>query len=343
MGRAARLSPAVLAVAVAAAVGSGRPSAADDRAAPGAAGRALAYLAREVPAWSRANGCYSCHNNGDAARALYDARSRALAVPADALADTTRWLARPEGWDRNGGDGPFSDKRLARVQFASALAAAVASGAVADRGPLARAADRLAADQGADGSWPIVDGNAIGSPASYGRPLATLSARDTLRAADPARFRAAIDRAEAWLLARPVTTVLDASVALLTVGARPGAGPAVLRARALERLGAGQSADGGWGPYASAPPEPFDTALALLALSRLAPTAATRALVRRGRAYLVSTQSPDGGWPETTRPAGAESYAQRLSTTGWAALALLATGDGEPPTAPGPTAPPGRP
>ena len=35
--------------------------------------RAIAYLEDEVSAWSRSNGCYSCHNNGDGARALYEA------------------------------------------------------------------------------------------------------------------------------------------------------------------------------------------------------------------------------------------------------------------------------
>ena len=44
-----------------------------------------------------------------------------------------------------------------------------------------------------------------------------------------------------------------------------------------------------------------------------------------GRAYLLATQQEDGSWTETTRPAGATSYAQRISTTGWATLALLAT------------------
>src|SRR4051794_38197216 len=35
--------------------------------------RAIHYLAREVPAWNREHHCFSCHNNGDAARALYAA------------------------------------------------------------------------------------------------------------------------------------------------------------------------------------------------------------------------------------------------------------------------------
>jgi hypothetical protein len=51
----------------------------------------------------------------------------------------------------------------------------------------------------------------------------------------------------------------------------------------------------------------------------------TADLIRQGRSYLIANQLPDGNWRETTRPAGAESLAQRLSTTGWATLALLAT------------------
>lgn len=287
--------------------------------------RSLDYLAREVPRWSRENRCYSCHNNGDAVRALYAARGRSPAVTADALDDTTRWLSRPEGWDKNGGDGPFSDKRLARVQFASALAAANASGASADRAPLALAARLLAADQADDGSWPIDDDAPVGSPAAYGRPLATLSARDTLLAADPGRYKEAVARADRWLAARPIATVFDASVALLAVANRTDPDSSSRRLRALDRLRAGWSSDGGWGPYLTSPPEPFDTALALLALAPLERTPEVRDLIRGGRTFLVDTQSADGSWPETTRPAGAESYAQRLSTTGWATLALLAT------------------
>src|SRR4051812_41648464 len=92
--------------------------------------RALGYLAREVPSWSKDNGCYSCHNNGDAARALFVAVRLRRRVPSAALADTTRWLQRPGDWDRNGGEGPFSNKKLARLQFAAALVEAHSAGLV---------------------------------------------------------------------------------------------------------------------------------------------------------------------------------------------------------------------
>ena len=285
--------------------------------------KALAYLVREVPRWSSEHRCYSCHNNGDAARALYAAVRLGRVVSLEATGDTDRWLGRPEGWEKNGGDGPFSDKALARVQFASALASAVESGRVKDRAPLLRAAGRLADDQAEDGSWKVDEQDRVGSPATYGRPLATWTARETLRAADPSGYRPRIERADAWLRRQPIASVMDASTALLARAfddSKEGLGR---RRLALDLLGRGQSSDGGWGPFAQSPPEAFDTALALLALDRHRDQPGVPSMIRRGRAYLASTQQDDGSWTETTRPAGNESYAQRLSTTGWATRALL--------------------
>ena len=74
--------------------------------------RAIAYLADEVSLWSRENHCFSCHNNGDGARALYTARRLSYAVPESSLAETTQWLTRPLDWDENRGEPGFSDKRL---------------------------------------------------------------------------------------------------------------------------------------------------------------------------------------------------------------------------------------
>jgi hypothetical protein len=106
-----------------------------------------------------------------------------------------------------------------------------------------------------------------------------------------------------------------------------------LRRTCLSILRQGQSDAGGWGPYVSAAPQVFDTALAVLALSalevepRLARSAyrpeQLKEAIAKGKAYIASEQRPDGSWPETTRPAGQESYAQRISTTGWAMIALL--------------------
>src|SRR5262249_51158881 len=90
--------------------------------------RAVGYLSQEVPRWHRENHCYSCHNNGDAARALYAASRKGYRVTPAALADTKNWLSHPDDWDKNPGNPAFSDKKLARIQFAGALAEACEPG-----------------------------------------------------------------------------------------------------------------------------------------------------------------------------------------------------------------------
>lgn len=291
--------------------------------------QALRFLAVEVPRWSRENHCYSCHNNGDAARSLFLADRLFGNVPADSLADTITWLKHPGDWDKNGGRGAPTDKRLARVQFTASLAGAIESGKAADRALLLQAAERLAEDQSEDGSWPIEGGAAtlIGSPATYGSPLATATARDVLRLADRERFRGPIQRAEHWLIARPIRNLLDASTALMALdgSSTPPTVAERIRRQSLELIVAGESQSGGWGPYVNASPEPFDTAVVLLALSRTSWDPKVAALIHRGRSWLIASQRPDGSWPETTRPSGGESYAQRLSTAGWALRALLVT------------------
>ncbi|CEF48438.1 unnamed protein product [uncultured bacterium] len=288
-------------------------------------GRAIAFLSREVPRWSRENRCFSCHNNGDAARALYHAVSRGYAVEDHALAETTGWLAEPDRWDRNGGDGPFSDKRLARVQFAAALAAAHRAGRVTDPQVLRRACDRLVRDQAADGSWPLEGEDEPGSPAAYGRSLATYLARKALESGASDRFRGPIEKADRWLLGHEVETVIDAAVMLMATSSDRSPRAATVRGRSLDLLRKAQSRDGGWGPFVKSPPEVFDTAMALIGLATSADSHGTRPHLLLGRSFLVARQQADGGWIETTRPSGAESYAQRISTSGWATMALLAT------------------
>jgi hypothetical protein len=294
--------------------------------------RAVAYLARETPRWYQENRCYSCHNNGDGVRALYAAAARGYRVPPAALTDTTAWLKRPGNWDHNRGDPAFSDKKLARIQFAASLAAAFEAGLVRDRRVVVEAAQSLLRYQESDGSWQVDAAADLGSPVTYGSFVASWLVREVLTLAanksDASGLREAVVRLDRWFLNSKTTAVPDlAAVALALRGSNEPAAREK-RLQAVKQILRSQSSDGGWGPYAGAPAEPFDTALALLALSAAngagAP-AETAAKIAQGRAYLIAKQLSSGGWPETTRPPGGRSYAQHISTSGWATLALIKT------------------
>jgi hypothetical protein len=284
--------------------------------------RAVAYLAHETPRWYAGNHCFSCHNNGDGARALFLAVQRGYAVPASALQDTLRWLRDPAGWDHNPGNPGFSDKRLARIQFAAALAEAWSTGYTRDRDAVSRAAESLVQEQERDGeflgSWKIDTGGVAGAPATYGSALATYMARRTLEIADARRFAQPIGRANQWLNFTQPQNVLDRAAILLAL---PRSAP-----KHLQALLAAQTSDGGWGPQPHAPAEAFDTAVALLALHGVRDVRNAAPAIARGRAFLVKFQLADGSWPETTRPSGFTSYAERISTAAWAVYALLITG-----------------
>jgi hypothetical protein len=277
--------------------------------------RAIAYLAREVPRWSQENNCFSCHNNGDGARALYIAKQRRYSVPDAALAGTTRWLLEPGKWDKNRANPAFSDRKLARIQFAASLVEAFDAGVTRDRSVLVEAAESLLPYQDANGSWHVDTAVEAGSPVTYGSALATYLARRTLERAGASQFTPAIARANQWLLAAKPTSILDTAAVVLAMP-RAGYLDVILRA---------QSSDGGWGPQRHAPAEPFDTAVVLLALHRANEPERTGNAIAHGRAFLIALQQPSGGWPETTRPPGGQTYAQHISTSAWATIALLTT------------------
>ncbi len=281
--------------------------------------RAIDYLAHEVPRWFFENKCYSCHNNGDAARALYIAQRQHRALPPGAFGSTTSWLIRPERWDRNRGNPAFSDKKLATIQYAAALAEASKAGLVKQEWTMFFAARSVAADQGRDGSWPVDADADAGSPATWGTALATYMARGVLEAADQRLFAGAIAKANEWFEKFQPSGTFQSAVKLLAI-------PRSKKAELAATIVASESSDGGWGPRLHAPSEPFDTAIVLLALHQ---AGAAPQAIARGRAYLIATQERNGGWPETTRPPGGHSYAQHISTSGWATQALLVTDRGK--------------
>jgi Squalene-hopene cyclase C-terminal domain/Prenyltransferase and squalene oxidase repeat len=285
--------------------------------------KAISFLAREVPAWSKNNGCFSCHNDGDAARALYAASRKGYAVPQGALNATTAWVTQPDKWEENKGDPGFSDKTLSSVQFASSLLAAFEAGQVRDRQPLEVAARKLIAEQSADGAWRIDPDSVLGSPTTWGTTLTTSMAMKVLQREGSDKSIEAYGKAQRWLSRVEPNSVFTAATLILAGNSYQSTQRQ--RTRALNLLRVGQTSDGGWGPYTKTPPEIFDTAMALLALTEVSKEPGVKDLIGRGRKFLISQQRTDGSWVETTRPSAGESYAQRLSTTGWATLALLMT------------------
>src|SRR6185436_8344735 len=122
--------------------------------APAPEQKAVNYVAVEVPRWPMENNCFSCHNNGDGARALFLAYRMKQPAPAQALERTADWLQKPNEWGKSGTTG-FGDEKLARIQFAAALVDAVDAGIVKDRSLVVRAAELLLPHQEADGSWQV--------------------------------------------------------------------------------------------------------------------------------------------------------------------------------------------
>ena len=296
-----------------------------------AAARAVAYLSAEVPKWRVEHPCYSCHNNGDATRALLAASGNGHAV-GDSLDDTLAWLATPARWDSNARRGGSEELPLARIQFATALVSMVAFGR-APQEALDQAAALLVGHQQEDGSFRLSDSQILGGATFYGTSLATALARRVLARAKSDAAQAPLGKANAWLRTGTPMSVLDASAILLGLEREGDEAAIAQRQRSLDVLKRGQGPDGGWGPYVTSQSEPFDTALAMLALVGLRNIAAIaiapysdaelREAIRRGQDYLTKTQNDDGSWPETTRPPNGESYAQRISTTAWSLQALL--------------------
>ena len=274
--------------------------------------RAIDFLSREVPRWARENHCYSCHNNGDAARALYLAKQREYVVPPESMADTSAWLQQLAKWNEIHGNPAASDRKLARIQFAAALAEAYRTGAIRNRQALVAAAEALLTWQDANGSWVVDTGGLPGAPATYGTALATYMTRRTLETAGRARFAQPIARANQWFASASPGSLVDAAAILLAL---PG------NRKCLDWILSAQTSDGGWGPQPKMPAEAFDTALAMLALHA---SGRTQPLAR-ARSLLLAMQDESGAWPETTRPAGGHSYAEYISTAGWVVYALLTT------------------
>jgi hypothetical protein len=291
---------------------------------------ALVYLSREVAKWPMENHCFSCHNNGDGARFLFQSEVFGFSVSEELLETNRVWLSDPDAWDFQSDQPEAEDPRLARIQFAFAFTESIGNPSPELAGQVSAL---LKEDQHEDGSWKILPDYGPGSPVTYGTYLATAVSVRSLQKLKYSSNKAAIQRAEQWLMEAPIKNVYQAASVLFGIGNLVGEDPDKfddIRLKCLEMIRQGQSSEGGWGPFLNAAAEPFDTALVLYALmDHLTPDHSFWEKwgdrIRRGRDYLLESQLEGGGWIETTRPQGYRSYAQHISTSSWAASALIKT------------------
>jgi hypothetical protein len=247
--------------------------------------------------------------NGDAARALLVAGSKGYDV-GTSLDAMLALLQQPATWDIAKAPSGVDSKALARLQFTSALAVAERLGK-APAAALDAAAKLLVADQKTDGSWQLDPSDSVGSPLAYGPILATWSARTSLIASGIQPDFFSIVQADRWIRGLKPENVLEAASTMLALELASDVMAENLRRDCLSILRQGQSAEtGGWGPTVGAPPQVFDTAIAVLALSallsepRTARSAYTvdelKAAIANGKKFLLAQQKADGSWPETT-------------------------------------------
>jgi hypothetical protein len=214
------------------------------------------------------------------------------------------------------------------LSFASALDAGVR------REPHDRSSmSLLARMQQPDGSWrygpdrvPTQSGD-ITSTALAGRALDMFA-----RKSGQGDFRARVERARAYLVASVPKTTDDAAYRLL--GLRwLGAEPARI-AEAAAALARRQLAGGGWAQIDGLNPDAYATGLALCALHEGSGMEGSHPVYRRGLAYLLASQDPDGSWLvhkrsvpvnryfESGFPHGKFQFSSFVGTA-WATMALM--------------------
>ena len=180
--------------------------------------------------------------------------------------------------------------------------------------------------------------SAIARPPIGEGPIAvTAYAIRALKAYAPPGRRADMDerlaRATAWLAAEKAVTTEDRNMQLL--GLFWAGRGAAERERLAKTILAKQRRDGGWAQSDDLQSDAYATAVSLFALNEAAGITPGHTAYKKGVAYLLSTQRPDGSWYVKSRaakfqpffeggfPYGHDQWISSMAT-GWATAALVA-------------------
>ncbi len=274
-----------------------------------AAERGLAFLEADAFKWRTERECSTCHHGTMTVWALAEAKSRGYAVKDETFADIVKWtkdrllanIDKPR--DTRDGWKMVNSSAL----YLSMMAQAVPKQDAISADELKRIAGHLVRHQEEDGSiaWSLAPAKNRPPPFFESDEVATLLADIALAPhvpADPKEksdLRAAREKGLAWLAKAKPTQTTQALVVRLFRDVRAGK-PAKELQPQIDALVQRQNKDGGWGQLKEAPSDAFATGQALYFLN-IAGVTADAAEVRRGLAFLVTTQKADGSWPMTRR------------------------------------------
>ena len=310
---------------------AGSVSEADARSA---ATKAIALLQQSMATWESKRSCASCHHQHMPIALLRTARQKGVAFDVPAATTTAERLVAPAinldfavqavmQVDPTLDSGSWLNS-LTDIGVAPTLATQVFARRILNR-------------QLADGHWSTID---VRPPQSYSVVTATAVAVRAIQGHLPPSMdverRTATSRARQWLESVLPSDTEARTFQLLGL-AWAGASAASLEPQ-VRALIAAQRADGGWSQLPRLGSDAYATGQVLVALQRAGGIDAHHPSVRRGLAYLLSQQRPDGSWLVETRlheqdlvsppyfetgfPHGPHQIISAVGTT-WAAMALL--------------------
>jgi len=289
--------------------------------------KAIPILQKTGPIFFEKTGCIGCHHNSLPAFTMKVARERGFNVD-EAIVKRMRDIT-----------AHYVDSRRERILQGIAIpgnedtVSYVLFGLAMDDAPKTEGADAatryLKLKQQPDGGWSVRGNRPPLESSSVSTTAITVRA---LRAYD-ATSRPQIDKARAWLnAAKPESTEDHAMKTMGLVWAFATKAEAVKAAVALLDT---QNKDGGWSQIPSLPSDAYATGQALTALYE-AGIHTTDPAYKKGVAFLLETQKPDGTWHVVGRtnkfqpyfesgfPHGHDQWISAAATS-WAAAALALT------------------
>lgn len=275
--------------------------------------------------------CFTCHNQGLPIQAITLARSRGLKIDTENLQTQIKFTA--DFLSRNKANYLMGRGQGGQIDTAGYALWALHNGGYQPDETTAAVAEYLLEFQKDLDHWqpqsrrPPTEQSWFTS--SY---LALRGLKMFGTAEQQSRIAARTDQVRKWLMTAAPSDTEDRVFRLRALQLIGGAEAEVKLA--TQELLEAQRDDGGWIQLADMPSDPYATGTVLVALHQTGGIAADAPAYRKGLAYLISTQLPDGSWHVSTRSKPIQTYFESgyphgkdqfisIAAAGWSTTALL--------------------